>query len=430
MKIAHIADVHIGVGYPGPNPYSRFEDIVRVLDWCADKMIEEKVDLCLFAGDAFKDSKVMLDRASLEIAAFSTWVGKLADAGIHVVIISGTPSHDAIAAYELMKRMFGECRNVDILTAPGLLSDFHWGEYVPEGEEIPSEFTAMRKTAGLGTFVDGFHEINVACIPGMNRSNIMTTEECKGLSPQEVHRLMTGKITDIAQGLRAQVDNDWPTILLSHTTYSEANTGFDQLLQEHEAILTIEAVHGFDLVCLGHIHRAHQAGAQNVFYAGSPERLNFNEESEIPGFWIYGTGESPAKTRFIETPAREYRTLDYGDGFGGKDVEHLIEHPESEAHCREVEDAVVRLRIRAEEEQAKRLDRRKIEAAFYAAGAFFVQEIRIDVERSDRARDREVTESMGPVDALEKWGAQQGIDEGEVAVLKGLAVALLQEVRA
>ena len=70
MKIAHIADVHLGLGYPGPNPYSRFEDIRRVMDWAADRMIEEKVDICLFAGDAFKDSRVMLDRARVEIAAF------------------------------------------------------------------------------------------------------------------------------------------------------------------------------------------------------------------------------------------------------------------------------------------------------------------------------------------------------------------------
>ena len=64
MKIAQCADVHLGIGYPGPTPDARFKDICNVLDFMAGRIIEEKCDLVLVAGDLFKDARVFLDRAS------------------------------------------------------------------------------------------------------------------------------------------------------------------------------------------------------------------------------------------------------------------------------------------------------------------------------------------------------------------------------
>jgi DNA repair exonuclease SbcCD nuclease subunit len=65
------------------------------MDWAADRIIHEGCELVLFAGDAFKDARVYIDRATAEIRAFVSWIRKLSSAGIEVVIISGTPSHDA-----------------------------------------------------------------------------------------------------------------------------------------------------------------------------------------------------------------------------------------------------------------------------------------------------------------------------------------------
>jgi exonuclease SbcD len=89
MKIAHVADSHWGLGYPGPDAYSRFDDIIRSMDFVADQIIAEHCELVLFAGDAFKDARVFLDRASIEISAFVAWLRKLSKAGIKVVVISG-----------------------------------------------------------------------------------------------------------------------------------------------------------------------------------------------------------------------------------------------------------------------------------------------------------------------------------------------------
>jgi len=191
-------------------------------------------------------------------------------------------------------------------------------------------------------------------------------------------------------------------------------------------VLSAEAVEGFDLVALGHIHRPQQNG--HVFYPGSPERLSFNDEGVKTGFWIHDIEPAGGvKSRFIETPSRRFVTLN-------------LEEPEDEPGALEyvfsnptdclghVKDAIVRLRYRAPEDVKKRLDRKAMERALYNAGAFHVAEIKADLDRRDRARDKEVTESLGVVEALRRWAEGQEIDEGEVSILQAMTQSLLEEV--
>jgi len=256
IRIAHISDVHQGIGFPGPNPLSRFDDINRILDWTADRLIAEKVDLCLIAGDCFKDAKVMLDRASQEIASIVRFLRQLSSAGIETIVISGTPSHDALSAYGLIKEM--GIKGVQIFTAPKVCY-----------ADVPKE--------------EYRNFFPVALLPGLNRSALLTQEEYKGLPPEQVHRIMTDKISQLCMGMAAQMPDDKPKILMAHMTYQGADTGFTDLLMQHEPILTREAVAGFDLVCLGHIHRP-QIIDSKVFYSGPVERLSFNEQDIKPGF--------------------------------------------------------------------------------------------------------------------------------------------------
>ncbi|QVL37007.1 metallophosphoesterase family protein [Aminirod propionatiphilus] len=394
MKIAHIADAHWGLGYPGPKPESRFEDITNVMDWAAEKIIESNCELVLFAGDAFKDAKVMLDRATPEIMAFVKWLRKLSNAGIPVVVISGTPSHDAVSAYELIREM--AIPGVQIMTRPGIAEACGW---------------------------------KVACLPGLNRSQIVTREEFRTLQPHEIHRIMTEKLRDMCWGLKAKgVD-----VLLSHMTLAGSDTGFDDFLMEHEPVLSHEAVSHFPLVCLGHIHRPQSVpvgSASMAYYSGAPERHSFNDEAVTPGFWIHDTEKG--QSEFIETPARPFLTIDihgmdsqifqaftssYGEGWDLFDSTISLKN------------AMVRVRWACTEEQAAQVDRKALEASLYAAGAFFVTEIRLDAAKSERSRDSEVTESLGPVQAVERWGFAHGKTEGEIGVLQSLTARLVEEVR-
>ncbi|GEM_PF-1315259 len=413
IRIAHISDVHQGIGFPGPNPLSRFDDINRILDWTADRLIAEKVDLCLIAGDCFKDAKVMLDRASQEIASIVRFLRQLSSAGIETIVISGTPSHDALSAYGLIKEM--GIKGVQIFTAPKVCY-----------ADVPKE--------------EYRNFFPVALLPGLNRSALLTQEEYKGLPPEQVHRIMTDKISQLCMGMAAQMPDDKPKILMAHMTYQGADTGFTDLLMQHEPILTREAVAGFDLVCLGHIHRP-QIIDSKVFYSGPVERLSFNEQDIKPGFYIHeiinwdGCKDKclDIQSQFIETPSRRYVTLDFDEWAikefikDGNLIWTFEEDSDGAPMFPPIKDAIVRLRYSCSEEVSKQLNRKQLEQSLYDAGCFYVAEIKAEIERTDRARDSEVTEALTPLLALEKWAINQNIDEAEINELVNMASGLMEQ---
>ncbi|GIQ67415.1 hypothetical protein DUZ99_02220 [Xylanibacillus composti] len=387
MKIAHVADAHWGFGYPGPTPASRFEDITRTMDWVADRIIEEGCELVLFAGDAFKDARVYIDRATAEIKAFVAWLRRLSDAGIEVIVISGTPSHDAISAYHLIREM--QIPRVKVFTEPDSAA---------------------------------FGDITICCLPGINRSSFATDPEFAGLPPHEFHAKMTESITDECECMSGHSD-EGPRILLSHLTYDLADTGFEDALLQNEPILTDEAARMFDLVCLGHIHRPQKAGS-NVFYSGAPERHNFGDERTLPGFFIHEWMEDAPTagfdSEFIPTPARRFHTIDWCE----MDIEAWMDGQVDDFFG--IRDVIVRVRYTCSEELQKRFDRRSLEKALYDAGAFFVAEIRAEVERTERIRDAEVTEGLNPLTALAAWGANQGYEAAEIADLQAITITLME----
>lgn len=390
MKIAHVADPHWGFGYAGPTPAARFEDITRTMDWVANRIIDEGCELVLFAGDAFKDARVFIDRATAEIQAFVAWLRRLSGAGIEVVVISGTPSHDAISAYHLIREM--QIPGVQVFTEPGIAS------LLSDGDAI------------------------VACIPGMNRSSFAVRDDFVGLPPHEFHQRMTDEITETCRELRGQVGGQ-PVILMSHLSYELGDLGFEDALMQNEPILTDEAARMFDLVCLGHIHRPQFAGS-NVYYSGAPERHNFGDEDTVPGFWIHDTETFTTKfanSEFIPTlRPRRFRTIDWCD----MDIEAWLDGQVDD--FAQVRDAIVRVRYACSEDLQKRFDRRSLEKALYDAGAFFVAEIRAEIERTERIRDAEVTESLSPLTALAAWGSNQGYEDAEISELQALTTELLE----
>lgn len=389
MKIAHVSDIHWGLGYPGPTPQARFDDICRVMDWTADRIIDAGCELVIVAGDMFRKADISLDKASREIRVAASWLRKLTSHQVEVIIISGTPSHDPASAYELLKDY--QMDMVTIVTEP--------------------------TPADLDYFDEGF---SLALLPGMDRSNFVNKDEYKGLPATEVHRLMTEHITQTCQEL-LQECNYAPTILVGHMTYDLADTGFEDVLQQNEAILTTEAIQGFDLVALGHIHRPQQNG--KVFYPGSPERLSFNDEKVDAGFWIHELNDGKFESTYIPTPARRFITLQLNENGildfvnGNLDFEDVFG---------DIGNAIVRLRYSCSEDLNKMLNRRALEKALYDAKCFFVVEIKGEIERADRMRDEGLTEAIGPVEAVRRWAAANDIEDAEAEELAAMTAELLE----
>src|SRR3954447_17109215 len=93
MKIAHLADTHIGMeNYGRINPETglnqRLHDFLASLDQAIDAAIEASVDLAVFAGDIYKTR----DPTPTHQREFARRIHRLSQAGIQTMIVAG--NHD------------------------------------------------------------------------------------------------------------------------------------------------------------------------------------------------------------------------------------------------------------------------------------------------------------------------------------------------
>jgi exonuclease SbcD len=134
-----------------------------------------------------------------------------------------------------------------------------------------------------------------------------------------------------------------------------------------------------------------------VVFAGSIVRIDFGEEREVKGFVWAQVEKGHTTYEFIPLPARRFVTLRLDTRHG--DLLHLLDR---ELAQREIKDAIVRLVITISAEQRdlidERLLRQRLQEAYLVAGMSIEE-----VKAPSRARDTGLTETLGPLQALERY---------------------------
>lgn len=287
VRIAHIADTHLGAGGFG-NKLSesginrREEDVCNAFSYCIDRILEMKPDLVIHAGDLFhtvRPSNRIINFAIREIL-------KLSRAEIPVVIISG--NHDAPR-----QRSVGHVLSI-FENLPGVYPVFR------------SKFESLR-----------FGPVALGCLP-----HCLTTD----ILHQEIEKAHPGD---------AEVN-----ILIAHGVVSGIEQ-FSMAELSEEEIPSSVFERGFDYVALGHYHRYTQVD-DNVYYAGSTERLSFGELGEKKGFLEVVLPER--EVMFHRIPAREMIELEKIDS-AGLDYDQLKQVVESRFDDVDLKDKIVRLKI-------------------------------------------------------------------------------------
>lgn len=348
MKILHTADWHIG---PRKGPVidgvnMRGEDTYR----CIEKMImsarEQQPDFVLISGDIFDVATVGQARSHTEVLKIREYVRELRHCARHVIVMRGTPNHDSSEAFTELKAHFDNDRNVHIITEPQLL-----------------------------TFGEG---INIAIVPGFDRGIYRASHP--GLSKEEENQAFTEEIAKIVIGLKEQCNPNFPSVLMAHITVPGCNmeAGQNTFLQNFEPVLTTKTLNtaGYDLVCLGHIHRPQELpNCQHVFYSGGINAFNFNDEGQQRGYYIHEFTEDGLKSTFYTTPYREFQSIYLDD----KDIAALNGQGDAsavEAKWRgSIDGKIVRVLYSCTEEHEKGFDMADLERWLYNDGAYWVQEI-------------------------------------------------------
>jgi exonuclease SbcD len=263
-------------------------------------------------------------------------------------------------------------------------------------------------------------------LPWPIRSQILTKEEYRSMSPEELRAFIEEKYVTYVQRRADDIRNeatveradgpehtlspDVPTVLAGHVTLQGAELAGSErtTLISSEPKFTVGqlAVSPIDYVALGHVHRAQNRNPEAdppVVYAGSIERITFNERGEKKGFYrvdLDPSTETSAQLTFIETPARPFVAIEVDARDADAPTERILDAVEAT----DVDDAIVRVRYHVAEAQLSLVEQDRIRAALDAADT--IAAIERTVEPAERKRRTVVTRDSDLEEAVREYVGQ------------------------
>lgn len=291
MKLLHISDVHFGIeNYSKIDPVtglpSRLIDFTKAFDRATQRAFDFGVDAVLFTGDAYKsrDPNPTVQRE------FAKRVSQLSAAGIAVYLLTG--NHD-------LPNMANRAHSIEIF----------------ETLNVPNVYVARK--IGLTVLRTKSGPLQVISLPWLTRSNLISKDEYKSHTLEELNQLMLDKIENLLVQAIKKLDPEIPAVLGVHASINGAVYGSERsIMLGQDLVLEQSALHAehFDYVAVGHIHK-HQAFGRSdtpIVYPGSIERIDFGEVKEDKGFVLVtiddpGGGRITRRTDWAFQPDYETR---------------------------------------------------------------------------------------------------------------------------
>jgi DNA repair protein SbcD/Mre11 len=261
VKILHFSDAHIDMAnYGRHDPETglpqRVMDFLKSLDTIVDAAVSEKVDLVLFAGDAYKDR----NPAPTFQREWGKRIMRLSRAGIPTLLLVG--NHDLSPA-------MGRAHAVE---------EFHTLE-VPHVRVIDKPI--LLTPADL----EGL-PLQIMALPWISRSGFMAATEMSGSSPEFVFEELGDRIGELVARWFEQIDPHLPVVFTAHCSVQGAQFGFERtVMLGADLVLPGSLVKDprLDYVALGHIHKPQDLNENRhppVVYPGSIERVDFGEAKD------------------------------------------------------------------------------------------------------------------------------------------------------
>ena len=123
MKILHTADIHLGdlTGPVRDGKNARRQDTIACMKYIAQRAATETPNVTIIAGDLFNRSRVWADTALDDVNdAITEFIRPLCRSSEHVVLLFGTENHDNPRAFETVREITKDEKNLHIYTAPGI----------------------------------------------------------------------------------------------------------------------------------------------------------------------------------------------------------------------------------------------------------------------------------------------------------------------
>lgn len=258
MKILHTSDWHLGRSLYGRRRHDEFE---AFLDWLAEQVEQEQIDILLIAGDIF-DTTAPSNRAQELYYSFLCRIAHSATCQ-QVVVIGG--NHDSPSFLNAPKALLGAL-NVHVVGAM----------------DVDDEIVVCRNA-------DGDPEAIVCAVPYLRDRDIRQSEAGESMDDKraklaEGYRAHYQQIGERAEAARG--DLDIPIIGMGHCFAAGGTTLADDGVRDlcvgsldHVEASAFPAC--FDYLALGHLHVPQKvAQSETMRYCGSPIPMGFGEANQ------------------------------------------------------------------------------------------------------------------------------------------------------
>ena len=370
-------------------------DFLRSLDEIVDAAINEKVDLVIFAGDAYKDRspKPTFQRE------WGKRMMRLSHAQIPTILLTG--NHDTtpntLKAHALNEFSTLEVPYLHVVSVPSFLK--------PEDlDGVPIQVIALP-----WVFASGL-KASLDISAGMELDPIETLEQ---------------RLTSIIHNLTDQADPDLPLLMTAHASIAGASWGMERtVMLGKDLVLPAGLVKDprFAYVALGHIHKAQNLneGMQPpVIYPGSIERVDFGEAQDDKYFVIAHVElgqETRVEWRKIKS-TRPFIDLKL-DLTSDQDVNQVL--VDALPPISKLKGAMVRMVVTYPKELERVIDEASLRAAADAAFQFQLGKRPQNLDRTRIFDDEEVT-TMSSIELLGRYWRSLHIEDERIQALEALA---------
>ena len=405
IKLLHFADAHIdmaGHGRRDPEsglPY-RVLDFLKALDTIVDTAISEKVDLVIFAGDAYKDRT--------PVPTFQREWGKrmlrLSQARIQTLLVVG--NHDlspalgrahALQEYETLQIPY-----IQVISKPCLLG--------------PDDLNGL--------------PVQVIGLPWITRSGMMANVPVEDSSRQKILSDMEERIGEFISLQIEKSNPDLPLLLSAHCSVQGAKYGSERsVMLGSDLVLSSGLVTDprLDYVALGHIHKSQDLNEGHqppVVYPGSIERVDFGEAADEKNFVLADIQKGKTDYRFVRLNGRPFFDKVIHIESDETNIQKKI--MEALPSNENLQDAMVRVTLYYPKEIEPLIDESTIRRAYEVAFEFHLLKKPQQTARFRLPTDQSIS-SKSAFDLFKIYMASIKLDGDEDSELSRLAADIIQQ---
>lgn len=408
MKILHFADAHIDIANHGRQDAQtglpvRVLDFLRSFDTIVDAAITERVDMVIFAGDAYKDRTP----APTFQREWGRRIIRLSQAGIPTLLLVGnhdlSPAMGRAHALEEFNTL--QVPHIHVLDRPRFLG--------------PDDLEGL--------------PVQVIALPWIARSGLMAHLGMSAGSPEQIYSELENRLQELVNNWLDTADPALPVIMTAHASVQGASYGGERMVMlGGDLVLSGSLVRDsrLDYVALGHIHKPQDLNPKAhppVIYPGSIERVDFGEAAENKYFIMADVQRGRTKVAWRQIHGVRqfvdcYVSLKLEDGDFG-----IAERLRSALPSKEkLEGAVVRLTVEYPRAWEGLIDDAPLRAHTANALEFRLLKRPLSDARI-RLPEGQAVGSMPPQELLQLFWRANHVDEGEQQTLAELAEDIIRQ---